>query len=203
MNKKRIIFDVGANDGRDSVHLANNPNNVIYAFEPTPRLIGIIKEKIKSRQNYILTEKAVSNFTGKATFNIAGQADWGCSSLLKFSEKSQTKWPGRVDFQVTEEIEVDVIQLKDFIEEYNIEQIDFLHVDTQGSDLNVLIGMGVHINKVISGVIEAGTEENILYDKQNTLDECTEFLTKNGFKIDAVQKNDVFNNEVNIKFSKI
>jgi FkbM family methyltransferase len=200
---KRIIFDVGANNGSDSIDLAKSDNNtIVYAFEPTPYLINILKEITKDLDNYNIIEKAVSNYNGKSEFNVAGQADWGCSSLLKFSDKSKTEWVGRDDFKVTETIEVEVIKLEDFIISNNIEYIDHLHVDTQGSDLNVLLGMGEKINIIKRGRIEAASKKDILYEGQNYLDDCLEFLKNNNFKIINITSNDVHNNEVNIEFNK-
>ncbi len=45
------------------------------------------------------------------------------------------------DFNVTDTIDVDVIKLKDFINDNNIDKIDYLHCDVQGHDLEVLIGL--------------------------------------------------------------
>jgi len=201
MNK--IFFDVGANNGSSSIHVAeSDPDTIVYAFEPTPEMISIIEEKSKNFNNYFLIRKAVSNFEGKSIFKVAGQSDWGCSSLLEFSDKSKTHWVGREDFKVTHEIEVDVIRLDSFIKEKNISCIDFLHIDTQGSDLNVLIGLGDYIDIVQSGVMEAASSSDILYFSQNTLEDSLKFLTDNGFTIELIQPNDVHNNEVNIFFSR-
>jgi len=200
---KKIFFDVGANSGSEFIDLAkNNKDIMVYAFEPTPEMCEIIKTKAAGLNNYRLIEKAVSNYEGKATFHVAGQRDWGCSSLLQFSDKSKTKWPGRLDFVVTKIIEVDVIRLDKFIEENNINTIEYLHVDTQGSDLNVLIGLGHYLHIVKQGVIEAANKEDILYFGQNTKDQCIDFLNQNGFIIDDISCNDEPCNEINIKFSK-
>jgi FkbM family methyltransferase len=200
---ERVFFDVGSNDGSTSVSIAQNDvNTVVFAFEPTPRLVNEVTAKTSHLRNYILIDKAVSDFNGKAKFNIAGNADWGCSSLLEFSDKSQTEWIGRTDFKVTEEVEVDVITLKDFIIENNIEKIDWIHIDTQGSDLNVLKGLGDKIDIVMGGVMEAANKEDILYYGQNTKDECISFLNDNGFVITEVSSNDRFDNEINICFAR-
>jgi FkbM family methyltransferase len=199
---KKIYFDIGANNGESSLFLANDPSNIVYAFEPTPFLIKRIENKILNKTNYFLIKKAVSNFNGKATFNIAGNADWGCSSLLNFSEKSKTCWVNRPDFTVTEKIEVDVIRLDSFIEEYHIPYITYLHIDTQGSDLNVLKGLGKYITRVEAGILEAANENDILYKQQNTKQECIEFLLLNNFEILNITSNDVHNNEVNISFKR-
>ena len=199
---KRILFDVGANNGSTSVQWANDKNNIVYAFEPTPEMYLQIESRTNGVDNYILTKKAVSDYNGVATFNVAGNADWGCSSLLKFSDKSQTEWPGRTEFYVTKEIEVEVIRLDSFVKENNIDKIDYLHVDTQGSDLKVLQGLGEYLNIVSEGVIEAANKEDILYYGQCTKDECISFLENNGFIITRVESNDNQSNEVNIFFRK-
>jgi FkbM family methyltransferase len=201
--RNKVFFDVGANNGFTSVPVAmNNKEFSVYAFEPTPEMIEQIESKIIGLDNYFLTTKAVSNYEGKATFRVAGHADWGCSSLLEFSEKSKTEWPGRTDFDVTNEIEVDVIRLDKFIEENKITKIDYLHIDTQGSDLKVLEGLGKYISIVEEGGMEAAAKEDILYKGQNTQQQSIEFLQKNGFDITGIQINDEYQNEVNIYFKK-
>lgn len=201
--RSRVFFDVGANNGFTSVPVAtNNRDFSVYAFEPTPEMIEQIESKIIGLDNYILTKKAVSNYEGKARFKVAGHADWGCSSLLEFSEKSKTDWPGRTDLNVTKEIEVDVIRLDNFIEENGITKIDYLHIDTQGSDLKVLEGMGKYISIVEEGAMEAAAKEDILYKGQNTQQQSIEFLQQNGFDITGIQINDEYQNEVNIYFRK-
>lgn len=198
-----IVFDVGANNGSSSVPLAKqNSDILVFGFEPTPEMIAVINSKIEGMENYVIIPKAVSDYNGISEFNIAGNADWGCSSLLNFSEKSKTNWPGRTDFNVTHKMNVDVIRLDSFIEENNIPQIDFLHIDTQGSDLNVLKGLGKYIANVMQGTMEAGTSDDILYYGQNKLNESVKFLLANQFQITDVNSNDIFVNEVNILFKK-
>lgn len=200
----KIIFDVGANNGDSFFELARrDPSVSVYAFEPTPEMCRIIQEKIKGFDNYVLIEKAVSDFEGVAVFHVAGQADWGCSSLLEFSEKSRTEWPGRTDFVKTDEIEVEVIRLDRFVKENGILKIDYLHIDTQGSDLKVLKGLGDQLGLVQEGVLEAAGKPDILYDGQNTEVECIKFLVEHGFRIKKIESNDHFRNEVNIYFSRL
>jgi len=198
---QKIFFDVGANFGTSSIHLAkSDPDTLVYAFEPTPELILYLKTQTFNLKNYNVVGKAVSDFDGKATFNVAGQADWGCSSLLEFSDNSKTEWPGRTDFSVTKQIEVDVIRLDNFIIKNNIDKIDYFHCDTQGSDLDVLYGLGEKISIIKEGAIEAATKQDILYKNQNNFIECIEFLKMNNFKIISVTSNDPQFNEANIHF---
>lgn len=201
--KKIAWFDVGANSGYDSIPVANaNPHLQVYGFEPTPEMISVIESKIQHISNYHIIKKAVSDFEGTATFNVAGQGDWGCSSLLEFSDKSKTEWPGRTDFNVTQKIQVDVIRLDKFIEENQIDEIDYIHIDTQGSDLKVLKGLGEKLSIVRAGVMEAAGKDHILYNEQNSEESSIKFLEENGFVVTGVHSNDDHRNEVNIHFEK-
>lgn len=198
-----IFFDVGANNGYHSVPVAESkPDTMVYGFEPTPQMVEIIKGRIQNLPNYVLTQTAVSDYTGTATFNVAGNADWGCSSLLTLSENAKTEWYGRTDMFVTEQIEVEVIRLDSFIEKTGIQHINYLHIDTQGSDLKVLKGLGVYLDIVDEGVMEAAAKVDILYVGQNTKEESIQFLEENGFVITNVTINDDAHNEVNIHFKR-
>jgi FkbM family methyltransferase len=178
----QIRFDVGANDGESNLQYAKE-GHTIYAFEPTPELIKIIKDKTSHMANYHLYEYAVSNYTGKATFNVAGHCDWGCSSLNEFSDNLDKTWPGRGDFKVSHKIEVQVIKLEDFLDAHpEITHIDFFHCDTQGSDLDVLKGLGKYISLVKEGCIEVSQPGYELYKgTSNDREEAEKWLRLHGF----------------------
>lgn len=197
---KRILFDIGANNGSTSIPWSKDSNNIIYAFEPTPHLCAIIQDQIRNKPNYHLIQSAVSDYNGIAKFNIAGQFDWGTSSLLDYADNLKIKWPNRIDFRVTEIINVQVTRLDTFIQQRNILSIDYLHIDTQGSDLNVLYGLGDYLSIVKEGTMEAAYKKDILYTNQNTVNDSCEFLSNNGFSILNIDANDEHGNEANIKF---
>tara|TARA_B110000977_G_C10849403_1_gene405186 strand:+ start:16 stop:708 length:693 start_codon:yes stop_codon:yes gene_type:complete len=200
---EKVIFDVGANNGSSSIPWAkSHPSYLVFAFEPTPEMVEKIKSQTADLENYVTIQKAVSDYNGTADFNVAGNWDWGCSSLLEFSEKSKSEWPGRGDFYVTNKLKVQVIRLDTFIEINKINKIGHLHIDTQGSDLSVLKGLGNYIDIVYEGSMEAGMDDDILYDGQNKLNESVKFLLQNKFRIIGVNSNDIFCNEVNIIFKR-
>ena len=179
----KIFFDVGAHEGTDSIPLAKqNPDILFYAFEPNPYMVEHLKNKSKDLSNYIIIEKAVSDYNGKSNFNICTYGPSGVSSLLEFSNTARANWNGFF-LSVDEKIEVDVITLKSFIEENDIKKIDYFHCDTQGSDLKVLQGMGEYINLIDMGRVEAAIKPESLYVNQNTYIETFEFLVRNGFEI--------------------
>lgn len=199
------FFDVGANSGTDSLKVASSRSDaIVYAFEPTPKLIEDLKSRSAGLNNYIIVPKAISNYNGETTFYISGNADWGCSSICEFNNNLSKTWPGRTDFKVTDQVKVDVIKLADFIKENNIKSIDYLHVDAQGQDLEVLMGLDDKINIVKAGVIEMPTSHNTkLYKNQKYIkDDAINFLKEHGFKINRICSNDAQCNEVNIFFNR-
>jgi hypothetical protein len=120
--------------------------------------------------------------------------------LLEFASNLEETWRGRKDLVVTRRIEVEVIRLDSFVIQNQIEKIDFLHVDAQGTDLAVLRSLGKEIHRVQAGVIEVPeSKEVMLYKNQHTYEEAVEFLEGNGFKIVAIGDSQ---NEKNLYFQR-
>ncbi len=197
----KTFFDVGAERGTDSIPLAiENPDIQFFAFEPNPYMVEVLKAQTSHLKNYTIIQKAVSNFNGKANFNISKFGPVGVSSLLEFSSTARTNWSGFF-LSNDEKIDVEVIRLDSFIEDNNVGKIDYLHVDTQGSDLNVLEGLGKYLINVNEGQVEAALKPESLYVNQNTYQETMKFLVNNGFEIlEMISEGN--QRECNIKFKK-
>ena len=200
----KIYFDVGANNGKSMIHYAEDYNNIVYAFEPARELAAALRCRMMQNPNYYIIEKAVADYQGKSTFHLAARGDWGSSSLNHFSENLDKTWPGITCFQVTDSYEVEVIRLEDFVVENQIHEIEYLHIDVQGKDLEVLMGLGSKISIVKAGVIEMPiSHQTKLYkDQKYLMDDAKIFLEENGFQILRIESNDQFGNEVNIYFER-
>lgn len=204
MKDKFIIFDVGAHWGQDSLDLVrNNPNHICWAFEPTPRLANRLESLSDSfADRYHVWPVAISDYNGTSDFHLVA-GDTGSSSLNKFAANINNTWPGRDDFRVVDTIKVQVWRLDTWIDEWcpGLERIDHLHIDAQGSDLQVLIGLGDKIDLVETGVIEVPQRPEIsLYEGQHTKESAIAWLVKNGFEI-YDQTHQV--NEDNLYFRKV
>jgi hypothetical protein len=103
---------------------------------------------------------------------------------------------------------VETTRLDTFIEEYELQDriIDFIHIDAQGVDLDCLKSLGKYITNVLAGVVETVKDKNksiYIGQEDNTLENVTDFLSKNGFKINRIENNDITNCEYNVYFEKI
>jgi FkbM family methyltransferase len=200
---KKIIFDIGANDGKETLERAQDKECIIYAFEPTWELLTkYLWPMSYEHDNIIVLPFAVDIENGFKKFNIAGDGDWGCSSLHEFNDNLEQLWPGRPDFKVTHSYTVPTITLYNFCELYKIEQIDYIEIDTQGNDFNVLKSFGNKISIIKEGVVEASNNVDLYKGVDNRIENIRKFLFGNNFEILEESQNDYLSAEINIYFKR-
>ena len=199
----KIKIEVGANKGTETEELASD-GSIVYAFEPTYELlVKYLWPLSYENKNFRILPFAVDSENSFKKFNIAGHWDWGCSSLYEFSDDLNETWPGRADFSNTHSYIVPTITLYDFCELYKIETIDFLHIDAQGNDFNVLKSLKDKISFVNEGVIEASNVVELYKNTNNKAEDIREYLKSNGFEIVKETANDEVEAEINIHYKKI
>ena len=186
-----VFIDVGASVGRVwRSWLAKAPAARIYAFEPNQELFSKMKEYQKP--NVKLFEMAVStqdNPNG-VPFYIAN--DKNSSSLYKFNDSHVRDWkypPGRRAFKTVKETTVPTMRLDTLIRNEEIKYVDFLKIDTQGHDLEVLKSLGKSITKVREIMIEVSLTPFDIYEGQtNKKDAVVDYLKRYGFGIHKEEK---------------
>ena len=194
---KRVKIVIGSNYNLEFLQEAlEDKNLLVYSFEPNPK---IVKQCITNNiipNNYNLIEKAVSNKKGKFKFNISNDSYSVFSSLNKIKRKNNLFF---------ENIFVETITMKDFIELEKIKEIEYLHIDSQGSDLDVLKGFGSKIDIVKEGVCESMAPDLdwTLYENQSSFEDFKQFFFSNGFDVTyKPNTGGMGENEVNIFFKK-
>lgn len=185
----KTIVEVGANWGGDTKRFADESNNFVYAFEPTPELFDHLCETFLPYSNVKILPFAVDEEEGEAIFNIAGTGDWGCSSLYTFDPEIHEKWEGRPDFHFTNQVTVQKKRLDNFINENNIESIDYLWVDAQGNDFKVMKSLGDKIDIVKEGKCEGSYSVDLYVNTENNVNDIVEWLTSKGFQCKIVPDN--------------
>ena len=180
--QKPIIFDIGSNMG-NTIKLFKNkfPQSKIYGFEPIPECYEIIKKKYKENKNIEIYNLAVGEKKEEKIFNIYKRS--GQSSFYKKIENTDWYFKSKkqkLKFPIQErEIKVNIISLDDFVNEKKIEKIDFLKIDTEGYELDVLIGLENKIEKVRFILFEHHYHDMI--KKNYTFSDINYFLLKNNF----------------------
>ena len=127
--KDGIFFDIGFNIGLWSFY-ASRYAKQIYAFEPVPELaeIGTLNMKNNGITNVEVIQKAVSNEDGKTTFYLSSNETMSSlNKAINDTGKSLT---------------VDCVSLSTFVKEKNINHIDFIKLDVEGSEDKILASDG-------------------------------------------------------------
>jgi FkbM family methyltransferase len=167
-----VVVDIGFNYGLFSmISLKNNPSKII-AFEPNPKLVSNY-QKFFNNEKIELYQKAVSNRTGIIIFNENN--DPGMSTLLSDINTHN----------INATYEVELINFYQFLQENNINQIDYLKVDCEGGEYDIFdsipneyltnqvkkIALEFHhkfedekVQKLYNKILDCGFETKIIYE---------------------------------------
>jgi len=144
---KPIFFDVGANRGEYSSMLANRfPQAKIFAFEPHPKNFEFLAQA--KTQNFSPHALALSNTAGQFNLYDYEDSDWSFDASLYQDVIGEILHKNSVSYTV----QVDT--LDSFTQSLGIDFIDFLKIDTEGSELAVLRGAINLLEKGQIGVIQ-------------------------------------------------
>jgi FkbM family methyltransferase len=200
-----LLIEVGAFDGHDSLKYHNQGYDV-FTFEPKKDLYENLYERTKHITNYTVIPKAVCLTNGTTMFNICKEG--GASSILPFKTEDELEkhWTcHRTDIHYSGiSYEVETTRMDTFIEENNLTEtvIDYLHIDAQGVDLDVLKSFGTYLKNVKEGVIETvlDLEKSIYVGQVNNVENTILFLKENNFIVTNIASNDPTNCEYNLFF---
>lgn len=191
-NQEIIIFDIGGCEGLDSLRYARLfPKARIFIFEPVPKNQEIIKKHILENLNTNITlipialwsRQSIKSFYLSSGFphefdenSYTGDWDFGnkSGSLLRPVIKNQHKW---LEFNTKIRVKCDTID--NFCKQKNITKINFIHMDVQGGELEVLKGSKAMISTV--DMIWLETSEIELYQSQKTKMTIDFFMLRNNF----------------------
>jgi FkbM family methyltransferase len=165
--KPKVIYDLGANIGIASLSLATVcPEARIYGFEPIPANYEICSQNYSNLTNAQALNCAVGSSSGTMAFEVTDDPRGG-HLAINTSVKPVNS---------TKRIEVAVWTIADLVEIQGLAPPDFLKVDVEGAELDVLHGLGVYAKGIKQMHIETHSAE--LRDK------CAHWLDQNAFSIE-------------------
>ncbi len=159
-----IILDIGSHIGISILYFKSlYPNSKILAFEPNPISFEILKENIFNNglEGIEVINKAVDSNSGKKPFYIDNsKQNWESNSSFLTNS-----WSGK---EITKSIEVQSTRLDDYVKD--IDEIDMLKIDIEGTEYDVLNSHRKILNKVNNISIEYHPT------KGNKIDKITSIL---------------------------
>jgi len=143
VDNKLIALDVGAQGGFfESNIFAKKYNNFFDSIVVEP--LSNEAEKL-SKKNYKVITKGLWSTNCKKKLYVLGKR-LGSSSMYKPSKDNYDLYNFKKKdfslFDITNEIEVECTTANESLNKLNIKHLDFLKIDTQGSELEILKGLG-------------------------------------------------------------
>ena len=130
-----VIIDAGAHIGADSVELARMfPSATIHCFEPVPAIYSFLLHNTRRCSNIKCFDMALSNESGHAKMYVSAGGSDASSSL----QKPADHLADHSDVTFEKEIQVRTKSLDDWARDNKISKVDFLWLDMQGHELEVL-----------------------------------------------------------------
>ncbi len=147
-----IVIDVGANLGNHSIYWAVNSNaQKIYAFEPYFENYKLLEENIMNNSitKIVPINQAVNETNGFSVLrNQVTHQNLGNASFI-LSEKTDDS--------------VKTVSLDSFIQEFDLNGIDLIKIDSEGSDCKIIQGMKKILEQEQTAIWIESEPSNVLF----------------------------------------
>ncbi len=160
-----VIIDCGANIGLSVMFFKiQYPNSVVTAFEADPDICECLKSNVRilGFENVNVSEKAVSTCNGVVNFSQHG----GFAGRIKSNS----------DAEDTLSVPVPCQRLRDTLAES--ETVDFLKIDIEGTEVDVLTDCEPELHRVQNLFVEYHSP----VDRTQRLGELLQLLSNSGFR---------------------
>jgi FkbM family methyltransferase len=164
------IVHIGAHHGEEhSVYKQLNVSNVVY-FEPVKKTFEVLKSKISDA---VLYNIALGNENKQIEMFVEDADTYGCSSILQPS----SNYNG-IPFSNKEIVEMRTL------DSFNFKEFNFLNIDVQGYEMEVLKGAEQTLNSVDYIMCEINRNTHMKemdYIGAQTVEIIQKFLSNYGF----------------------
>ena len=192
---RRIWIDVGAHEGELTFPFAAvDPKLLVYAFEPNLQAASRIMGRLR---NYVVLPIAVAERDGSAELQLNAYEQ--SSSLLPPDSAGIKSWVSESSFQVVGSVTVPTMRLDTFMNRAGIESVDFLKIDAQGLDLEVVKSAGDRLADVARVQLEATTAAYRQYEGAAGKEAIVEYMESRGFRL-AGEESQSHGQEANLTF---
>ncbi len=132
--ERPVIVDAGANIGVACIWLlANNPGATLIAFEPAPDNFAFLSQNLAHIEGVTLHQEALGDHAGTVELHLATHG--AVHSVVDVDVGSET-------------VAVPMVTLRERLDTHSITHVDLLKLDVEGSELDVIRGLGDRLDDV-------------------------------------------------------
>jgi FkbM family methyltransferase len=150
-------------------------------------------------RNYVVLPIAIAERDGTAQLNLNAYEQ--SSSLLSADETGVKRWVTEQHFEVVGVITVPTMRLDTFMNRAGIKWVDFLKIDAQGLDLEVVKSAGARLKDVGKVQLEATTVSYRQYEGSPDKSVIVDYMNSKGFHLTA-EESQSHGQEANLTFSR-
>ena len=185
------FFDIGAHTGESISSFGKNLNlKVIYSFEASPISFKILNNNLKKIQSTIPNSQInIENFAIGASskkIKIKHFIESSSSTIKKINtnskyfKKKKKLISSLNNLNYFKEIDVNQISLDEYMIQKNIKRIDFLKIDTEGSEYEIIMGVTKNLKNIKLILFEHHFDDMI--SKEYKFSHINNLLIQNNFK---------------------
>ncbi len=137
LKEDSVVIDCGAYLGTFSILAAHlSPNGRIFTFEPTLGMQEILRRNTAPYPQIEVIQSGVGDKSGRKVFMASARAP--AVNTFEDSVLMQEHSDYRKHF--TERVEVPMVTIDDFVRERNLDRVDFIKMDTEGYEKQIIEG---------------------------------------------------------------
>ena len=176
-NNPLIIVDIGASGGIHERWRQYGAGIKTILFEPDYEEF----EKLVSKksENSLVINSALVEKSKIVDFNICKKQE--VSSIYTPNQHLLDRYEDSERFNIERTVSLEADSLDNLLQKENINEIDFIKIDTQGSELDILKGATNFYENLIG--LEVEVEFIELYYKQPLFSEVNSFIESKGFSL--------------------
>jgi len=172
------LVDVGALGGIPKHWERAKDYLQVIGFEPNKNEFELLNHESDNSMMYLNT----GLYNEKCDLKFYITKSPGSSSIFPINKSVKSMFPESDRWDIVETTSLSVDTLDNQLRENNIRDVDFLKVDTQGSELFILEGATYSLENYIFGV-EVEVEFFELYKNQPLFSDVDQFLRKHDFEL--------------------
>lgn len=172
------LMDIGASGKKFKPFESLLSVSNFIGFDPDSRDIHIDETKYETKS--IFFNKAVTSFLEQKEVTFYLTKSPHCSSTLKPVPKNLNQWPYARLFEIVKEVSAPALTISEALKEADLDHIDWLKIDSQGTDLRIIESIPSDIfDKMIACDVEPGLYEH--YENADLFSEMHTSLIRKGF----------------------